>query len=194
MVNLVDTVVSGGIAGAFTIGAAAVVWHLQVRRGRSRDVDQLKVWMRDFDRPAWRGEFRWHTDLDRYREALNDAIRAIATGVPTGGAPVPGQTLGMSSLKDPDLRAALSHMTDRIVRIRSASWPQGPPPAADYDIDTDRDAVIIELNDEARRFGLEALPLPSTFQFTEVRPPKESNPPGKGSHFRNRSDSERASE
>ena len=167
-------VVTALIGAAGGLAAAVLADRLRRRRGMP-DRDQVREWLFFFNRPAWKGQFIWHSDLDQYAGVLAATRKAINTGMletRSGKELEAHRVLGASHLADRQLRDAMIEIVSRIERIEAmvkavqeeerlkgnASALRGQSAEV---IDVERDAVVLQLNDIARRCKLDPLPLPT---------------------------------
>jgi hypothetical protein len=79
------------------------------------DADIAAALVRAIDRPAFRTPFRQESSLQRFKEAIGEAIDTINTGRTPQGDHVPSK----ARIGDPALRAKLDALVERLVALRS---------------------------------------------------------------------------
>jgi hypothetical protein len=153
-----------GFAGALlaAVLGALVSYLLGQRRASDRSV--LELWRAAFDRPAFKGPYQWHSDQERFREAIELTIQCVNTGIlQNRKGTVIGTAKPKAQLKNPAWRLLGEDVERRLNRIRESIPAAGL--AADPEIvealEKDRKKIIESLNAAWKRTGLPLLPLPS---------------------------------
>lgn len=80
------------------------------------DEDVVKNLLQIIDRPAFRTRFQEESSLPRFKVAITESIAAINTGRLPDGT----QSASKTDLRDPELRAALDGIVERLVALRAA--------------------------------------------------------------------------
>jgi hypothetical protein len=155
------------VLGAMAALGAVYLTHYLGKR-RISDKEQFRLWLTLFDRPAFKGPYRWKSDPKPFEEAINIVINAINTGDVRNRR---GDQLtelcgkGKTQLRNPRLREQMDAVAERLrairglIRAQIAGRATGPDLAAE--VDSHRDWVITEMNRSWAKFGFRGLELPS---------------------------------
>jgi hypothetical protein len=170
-----------GLVGA---GVGGIVTHLwQRRRTSSREL--FLVLRGAFDRPAFKGQYLWHSDQKAFQEAIDITLKAVKTGrrFDRRGQELDraeGRHRGTFAIRDPAQRKTLEEVEDRLQRINKLSKDMQGSAATSTDaakiaetIDRDRDEVIRLLNLTWKSLGIEEMRLPTAVKvYEEVHDPQ----------------------
>ena len=148
-----------------------------LERRRTSDKELFLAWQVAFDRPAWRGPYRWYSDHANYDKALAETIKAVDTGEGAGlkrGA-------GKAYIKNRRRRAEmdrvavllqeLSILVPRFVEEYPVWGEESAAKAAQTRdaIDRRRDEIVSRLNAQWTDLGIRELPLPTQVRLDEAR-------------------------
>jgi len=150
----------GAVATLLGALITVLVSHLLGRR-RVSDRQVLELWRAAFDRAAFKGPYKWHSDQERFREAIALTTQCVNTGVLQNRR---GTVLGTSKPKAqiarPAWRAVGDDLERRLKRIQNLI-PESGPPRDPEAMDRERNEIIDVLNGLFKSAGLPLLPTPT---------------------------------
>lgn len=159
----------GGIVLGAAVGAY-LTYRLNLRQQQQlvqlSDKQLFQAWHVAFDRPVFKGPWRWHSDIEKARRAIEALIQAVNTGDIRGSREA-GR--GRTYLRNKEWYAKMGEVERRLNRIRilvqevekPSLEPARPSNEIAEEIDHERDEIIETLNEIWKSFGLEPLPKPS---------------------------------
>jgi len=179
MDNLLGIVIPALIGVAGTVLGAVVAYVLSRRRISDKEI--FLTWRMAFDRRAFKGPYIWNSDPMPFRQAIDDTIQAINTGLVATRKRglVVERGKGKSYIRNKKWRLKMdevekglikiSNMIENIVKLFEEGKPLDDLPSA---IDYERNEIIKILNEIWSTLRIPTLPIP-----TDVRDFDSANLP-----------------
>lgn len=165
-----DAIESAIIGALGAVIATLSVFFLQRRSERKKisDKDLFQNWRIAFYRRAFKGKFRWTTNVGEFEKAIEDTIKAVITGFTTN-ADTSIRQGGKTNINNNEWSECMENIERKLHNILGLSRKKDEDVAYDdphykesvRKIDEEREEIIKILNSIWVELGIRPLKLPS---------------------------------
>lgn len=154
--TLIFTTLGTIVAGVLT--AMIIYW---LKKPSLNDKDRFDFYRFVFNRPAFKGMFTWHSDINEFKQAIDEIMKALNTGHFTTFDDKPDPKRGISKIHKEEWRAAMENVTSDLQNIKQILQNNASPFEKADVIDKLRDKSIIEINKILTELKIDTLKIPT---------------------------------
>jgi hypothetical protein len=128
------------------------------------DYEIFKNFNKAFNRPAFKGPSGWHSDVEGFKQAINDTIFTLNTGIRRSRSGVIIEKGGSKTdITNREWRQKMNDIENSLSKIISIMKDQDPyyPQTKGSLVDNTRDEIIKILNPIFEALKLDTLPIPT---------------------------------